>query len=197
MARRNRIAQQLARLVTEVVAFSITLILAIFAADGAALVWPDHPSIGRIFAVLCAIAAGIGHIRFRAQCDIPRTAQTRLLIGAIVLLFGLTSVVLGSMSAYRQIYQPLQLPALPSIDSASHPLNMIDGVTHPYSILTGTPRPLPKVLAEQELRSMTLVETFFQDLLAGSLDAVVPFCIGCFLELLPLATLFLMESHTS
>jgi hypothetical protein len=39
--------------------------------------------------------------------------------------------------------------------------------------------------------SADLVVSFFGDLLHGNPDALVPFCIGCFLELLPLATLLL------
>jgi hypothetical protein len=44
----------------------------------------------------------------------------------------------------------------------------------------------------RNIESTLLVCAFFGDFVRGSLEAVVPFCIGCFLEILPLAALLLL-----
>jgi hypothetical protein len=138
--------------------------------------------IARILAALCAMAAGIGHIRFCAQFGVKQPTQSRLLLGLVILIFGTVSIVLGSIAEYQESGEPSPKSETVPIFEASADLNPTANKSEQVEV------PLKDL---SKMPSAVLVGSFFSDLFLGSADALVPFCIGCFLEILPLAALLL------
>jgi len=138
------------RLLCHTISIAITAVIAMFAAEGGTIVWPTHPRIACFLAVLCAMAAGIAHMRLCAQFDTRRPTQSRVLLSSLLLIFAAVSITLGAIAEYRDLVDPLKT-----------------------------------------IEPVVLVVSFLDDLLHESARAVVPSCVGCFLEVLPLAALFL------
>lgn len=163
------------------VSILISAIMAVFALPGAVAVWPAHPKIGSGLALLCALAACVGHIRFCAQFGTTRPTQSRSLLGAVIVIFSVVSIMLGAIAEYQQYGEP-------SIRSDSGPIaqahyadygNKGDGAE---DYMADRTRSQPSIL----------VVSFFGALRRASAEALVPFLIGCFLEVLPIATLLLL-----
>jgi hypothetical protein len=99
---RSRLQNLASRLLCHFISVAITGVLAVFAAPGAIALWPTHPKIACSLAVLCAIGAGIGHLRLCAQFGGKRPTQSRLLLLFLIAIFGTVSVNLGAIGAYRE-----------------------------------------------------------------------------------------------
>lgn len=174
------------RRICHVISIAITAVLTVFAADGATTVWPTHPVVAQLLAALCAIAAGIGHVRLCAQISAKQPTQNRFLLGLVILIFGMVSVILGSIAEYRDSVQPAtKSDAVPFFEARA-------GVNP-----TANGRPAGPEIVKPSIERSSLLRSFFADLLSGAPDALLPFLIGCFLEVLPLATLLLAVPQNS
>jgi hypothetical protein len=179
---------QISRGLCHSISIAITAVLAVFAAEGAAALWPTHPVVAQLLAVLCAMAAGIGHIRFCAQFSVKNPTQSRLLLGGVIVIFGAVSVFLGSIAEYRTSVEPpsqIQRSPMVEVHAADHAMS---GRSNVATVARDD---------QGKMEPAALVQSFVTDLRKGSANAQVPFWIGCFLELLPIATLLLTVPRTS
>lgn len=165
------------------VSILITIVLTIFACDGAIVVWPTHPYEAMALAILCNCIACFGHVRFVHQFGTKRPTQNRWMLLTILLIFTSLSIVLGTIGEYHRFASGLVIDVEPVTDKAI-PVKIEPGAESQQQTLPG-------VFGMPQKESSIAAE-FFSDLVAGRTNAVMPFMLSCWIESLPLLALFLL-----
>jgi hypothetical protein len=188
-----RVRREIVPLTLHLIALGMSLVLAVFAADGGAVVLSEHRILGAVFAVLCTSAGCIGHVRFRNQWGVTRGKQSRILLLSVILILSALSIQFAAVAAYRQVNRNM------SSNETSVSKTEIATVTSPVykndeSIMLD--RTNANARRRSEITGVALIEVFYGDLFRGCPDAIVSICFACFLETIPLLALFITVPKT-